>query len=108
MPDDRLPTPERVLVVAAHPDDIEFGAAGTVARWIAEGAEVRYLLMTRGDKGSDNPAADPAALAALREDEQRAALIPTRFRFCARQRGSRLRFRLEESKHEFTLAGDCC
>jgi LmbE family N-acetylglucosaminyl deacetylase len=73
MPNDRLPTPERVLVVAAHPDDIEFGAAGTVARWIGEGAEVRYLLMTRGDKGSDNPATDPMALAALREDEQRAA-----------------------------------
>ena len=73
MPNDRLPTPERVLVVAAHPDDIEFGAAGTVARWIGEGASVQYLLMTRGDKGSDNPAADPAALARLREGEQRAA-----------------------------------
>ena len=73
MPNDRLPTPERVLVVAAHPDDIEFGAAGTVARWVGEGAEVRYLLMTRGDKGSDNPDADPVALAALREGEQRAA-----------------------------------
>jgi LmbE family N-acetylglucosaminyl deacetylase len=73
MPNDRLPTPERVLVVAAHPDDIEFGAAGTVARWVDEGAAVRYLLMTRGDKGSDNPSADPVALAALREGEQRAA-----------------------------------
>lgn len=73
MPNDRLPTPERVLVVAAHPDDIEFGAAGTVARWVGEGAEVRYLLMTRGDKGSDNPDADPVALAALREGEQRGA-----------------------------------
>ena len=73
MPNDRLPTPERVLVVAAHPDDIEFGAAGTVARWITEGATVQYLLMTRGDKGSDNPAADPVALAGLREVEQRAA-----------------------------------
>jgi LmbE family N-acetylglucosaminyl deacetylase len=73
MPNDRLPTPERVLVVAAHPDDIEFGAAGTIARWVAEGAEVRYLLMTRGDKGSDDPAADPVAIARLREQEQRAA-----------------------------------
>ena len=73
MPNDRLPTPERVLVVAAHPDDIEFGAAGTVARWIGEGAEVRYLLLTRGDKGSDDPQADPVVLAATREREQRAA-----------------------------------
>ena len=73
MPNDKLPTPDRVLVVAAHPDDIEFGAAGTVARWIDEGATVRYLVMTRGDKGSDDPAADPVALGRLREDEQRAA-----------------------------------
>ena len=73
MPNDRLPTPERVLVVAAHPDDIEFGAAGTIARWVAEGAEVRYLLMTRGDKGSDDPTADPATIGRLREQEQRAA-----------------------------------
>ncbi|MGI8999921.1 MAG: PIG-L deacetylase family protein [Candidatus Limnocylindria bacterium] len=73
MPDDKLPTPERVLVVAAHPDDIEFGAAGTIARWAAEGASVRYLLVTRGDKGSDDPDTDVAALAELREREQRAA-----------------------------------
>ncbi len=73
MPDDKLPTPERVLVVAAHPDDIEFGAAGTVARWVAEGADVRYLLVTRGDKGSDDPATDVEALVVLREREQRAA-----------------------------------
>jgi LmbE family N-acetylglucosaminyl deacetylase len=73
MPNDRLPSPERVLVVAAHPDDIEFGAAGTVARWVGEGASVHYLLMTRGDKGSDDPSTDPAELAATREREQRAA-----------------------------------
>jgi len=73
MPDDKLPTPERVLVVAAHPDDIEFGAAATVARWTAEGASVRYLLVTRGEKGSDDPHADPTQLGALREREQRAA-----------------------------------
>lgn len=73
MPDDKLPTPRRVLVVAAHPDDIEFGAAGTIARWVGEGASVRYLLATRGDKGSDDPRADVAALVELREREQRAA-----------------------------------
>src|SRR5918996_520292 len=73
MPDDQLPTPDRVLVVAAHPDDIEFAAAATVARWVGEGADVRYLLVTRGDKGSDDPETDVDALAALREREQRAA-----------------------------------
>ncbi len=73
MPDDKLPTPRRVLVVAAHPDDIEFGAAGTIARWVGEGASVRYLVATRGDKGSDDPRADVAALVELREREQRAA-----------------------------------
>jgi len=73
MPADRLPSPERVLVVAAHPDDIEFGAAGTVARWVDEGAQVRYLLATRGDKGSDDGTIDPEALAVRREAEQRSA-----------------------------------
>jgi LmbE family N-acetylglucosaminyl deacetylase len=73
MPDDKLPTPARVLVVAAHPDDIEFGAAGTVARWAGEGADVRYLVVTRGDKGSDDPAADVDQLVRTREREQRAA-----------------------------------
>ncbi len=73
MPNDRLPTPERVLVVAAHPDDIEFGAAGVIARWVSEGTGVRYLLVTRGDKGSDDPSVDPAALSETRMREQRAA-----------------------------------
>jgi LmbE family N-acetylglucosaminyl deacetylase len=73
MPDDRLPTPERALVVAAHPDDAEFGAGGTVARWVDEGTEVRYLIATRGDKGSDDPNVDVGELIARRESEQRAA-----------------------------------
>ena len=73
MPDDRLPTPERALVVAAHPDDAEFGAGGTVARWVLEGADVRYLIVTRGDKGSDDPDVDVPALVARRDEEQRAA-----------------------------------
>ncbi|MGF1504409.1 MAG: PIG-L deacetylase family protein, partial [Anaerolineae bacterium] len=41
--------PERVLVVAAHPDDIEFGMAGSVARWVKAGAHVTYALHTDGD-----------------------------------------------------------
>jgi LmbE family N-acetylglucosaminyl deacetylase len=73
MPDDKLPTPERVLVIAAHPDDIEFGASGTIARWVTEGATVRYLLVTRGDKGTDDPNADIHELVRLRDQEQRAA-----------------------------------
>ncbi len=62
-----------MLVVAAHPDDIEFGAGATLARWTGEGATVRYLIATRGEKGSDDPDADIAAVAARREAEQRAA-----------------------------------
>ena len=45
-------TPKRALVVAAHPDDIEFGCAGTVARWVHEGAYVAYALVTNGAAGS--------------------------------------------------------
>lgn len=63
----------RVLVVLAHPDDPEFFCGGTVARWTSEGDRVSYLLLTSGDKGADEPGVDPAALAATREQEQRAA-----------------------------------
>lgn len=72
-PRDHLTTPARVLAVAAHPDDIEFAAGGTIARWVAEGAIVHYLVVTRGDKGSDDPQTDPDDLAVAREAEQRAA-----------------------------------
>ena len=70
---DQLPTPERLLVVAAHPDDIEFGAGGLIARWVIEGTDVAYLVVTRGDKGSDDPSTDPDQLGRRREAEQRAA-----------------------------------
>jgi LmbE family N-acetylglucosaminyl deacetylase len=68
-----LETPQRVLVVFAHPDDAEFGCAGTIARWVSEGAEVHYLLSTSGDKGTGNPELLPERLAVVREAEQRAA-----------------------------------
>jgi len=63
----------RVLVVLAHPDDPEFYCGGTVARWAAEGRQVIYCLLTRGDKGADESGTDGTALAAIREREQRAA-----------------------------------
>ena len=66
-------TPASALVVAAHPDDIEFGCAGTVARWVAEGARVTYALLTNGAAGSSDPAMTRRRLAELREAEQRAA-----------------------------------
>ncbi len=70
----RIPErPQRVLVVMAHPDDAEFVCAGTVARWTSEGSEVVYLLVTSGDKGSNDPTMTPEQLVAIREAEQRAA-----------------------------------
>ena len=47
----RFYIPKKAMVIVAHPDDIEFGSAGTVARWIKEGAEVSYVLCTSGDVG---------------------------------------------------------
>src|SRR5438270_8647664 len=44
--------PLRILVVSAHPDDIEFGAAGAIARWTDEGAEVTYCIVTDGSTGT--------------------------------------------------------
>jgi LmbE family N-acetylglucosaminyl deacetylase len=66
-------TPERVLIIAAHPDDIEFGVAGSVARWRAAGAEITYCVITDGSAGSNEPGVDIDALARTREVEQRAA-----------------------------------
>jgi LmbE family N-acetylglucosaminyl deacetylase len=64
---------ERALVVFAHPDDAEFGTAGTVAAWTASGTEVTYVCVTDGSAGSNEPGAVRADLAATREVEQRAA-----------------------------------
>jgi LmbE family N-acetylglucosaminyl deacetylase len=72
-PKEAPPVPRRVLAIVAHPDDPEFFAGGTLAAWAARGAEVYVLILTDGSKGSDNPEMTPAALAAIREQEQRAA-----------------------------------
>jgi LmbE family N-acetylglucosaminyl deacetylase len=60
-------------VIAAHPDDIESWCGGTVARLIDAGMTVEYLLLTSGDKGSDNPDLSPEQVGALREAEQESA-----------------------------------
>lgn len=66
--------PRRVLVVTPHPDDAEGGCGGTLARWIKEaGTEAVCVLCTNGDKGTSDRELSPAALAAIREREQRAA-----------------------------------
>ena len=65
---------QRVLLVMAHPDDADFTAAGTVARWARGGAECVYLLCTDGNRGSDDPSMTPERLATIRRAEQRAAV----------------------------------
>ncbi|HCV00200.1 MAG TPA: PIG-L family deacetylase, partial [Dehalococcoidia bacterium] len=65
--------PERAMVVVAHPDDAEFMVAGTVAKWAARGAEVTYVVITNGNKGSEDPDMTSTLLAEIREAEQRAA-----------------------------------
>jgi LmbE family N-acetylglucosaminyl deacetylase len=63
----------RALVVTAHPDDSEFGSAGTVAGLVKHGWEVGYVVVTDGNKGSRDRTMTPERLAAIRADEQRAA-----------------------------------
>ena len=69
-PDDGV---ARVLVVTAHPDDVDFGSAGTVAAFTAAGVAVTYCVVTNGDAGGSDRSIPRAEMAALRQDEQRAA-----------------------------------
>ena len=65
--------PDRFMVIAAHPDDAYFGPAATAAKWIDAGSVGWLVCCTSGDQGGEDPDADPLELAALREQEQRAA-----------------------------------
>jgi LmbE family N-acetylglucosaminyl deacetylase len=69
-PDDGV---RRVLVVTAHPDDVDFGCAGSVAAFTAAGVEVTYCIVTDGDAGGSDRALTRGEMAALRQEEQRAA-----------------------------------
>jgi LmbE family N-acetylglucosaminyl deacetylase len=68
-----LDMPRVVLAIGAHPDDIEFGCGGTLAKWSQAGAIIHYLVCTDGSKGTWNPDADTQALISDRQREQRAA-----------------------------------
>jgi len=68
-----MTVPSDILVVVAHPDDAEFGAGGTVARWVREGRQVAYVVCTSGEKGTQDRSIDPRRLAEIREGEQQAA-----------------------------------
>jgi LmbE family N-acetylglucosaminyl deacetylase len=73
LPLDRAEGIERVLVVCAHPDDVDFGVAGSVAAWVKAGIEVSYCIVTDGDAGGSDRAMSRTDMAALRREEQRAA-----------------------------------
>jgi LmbE family N-acetylglucosaminyl deacetylase len=68
-----LTPPTSALAIGAHPDDVEFGCGGLLAKWAAAGCTVHHLVCTDGSKGTWDVAADTEALAARRQDEQRAA-----------------------------------
>ncbi len=63
----------RVLVITAHPDDVDFGAAGTVALWTEAGLEVSYCIVTNGDAGGSDRSVSRTEMAAIRQAEQTAA-----------------------------------
>ena len=65
--------PADVLVITPHPDDAEFGVAGTVARWTRQEKQVVYVVCTNGNKGTNDPDVRPDELAEIRQKEQRAA-----------------------------------
>jgi LmbE family N-acetylglucosaminyl deacetylase len=65
--------PESAMVIVAHPDDAEFGMAGTVAAWTREGCRVAYVVCTDGNAGSHEPGMTREKLAGIRREEQRAA-----------------------------------
>jgi len=63
----------RVLVVTAHPDDVDFGVAGSVAAWTNAGIDVAYCVVTDGDAGGFDPAVPRSEIAGIRRSEQLAA-----------------------------------
>ena len=69
-PEPKDPVPDRILMVTAHPDDVDFGAAGSVAAWTAAGAVVTYCVVTDGDAGGFDPLVPRREIPAIRRAEQ--------------------------------------
>jgi LmbE family N-acetylglucosaminyl deacetylase len=61
---------ERVMVVFAHPDDAEVQCAGTIALWVEAGKRITYVVLTKGDKGTQDPSMAGEVLAKVRQEEQ--------------------------------------
>lgn len=70
---DNWDSPQRILVILAHPDDPEFFCGGTIARWVLAGHQVSYCLLTCGDKGTSDRAITSDILCTQRQGEQMAA-----------------------------------
>jgi LmbE family N-acetylglucosaminyl deacetylase len=68
-----LAVPKRALAIGAHPDDVEFGCGGTLAKWSKAGCEIFHLVLTDGSKGTWDPDTDQAELVVTRQREQREA-----------------------------------
>jgi LmbE family N-acetylglucosaminyl deacetylase len=72
-PSINLDVPASALAIGAHPDDIEFGCGGTLAKWASAGTAIHHLILTDGAKGSWDPDRDEAVLIGRRQEEQRRA-----------------------------------
>ncbi len=68
-----LAVPRTAVAVGAHPDDVDFGCGGTLAKWAAAGCHTHHVVLTDGSKGTWDADADPAELVATRQEEQRRA-----------------------------------
>jgi len=73
MTEEQNEQPKRILGVFAHPDDPEFFAGATFAKWAMDGADITFVVATSGDKGSADPEMTHERLAEIREEEERKA-----------------------------------
>lgn len=71
--EERSDPPDRILVIAAHPDDVDFGSAGTIASWTDAGASVSYCIVTSGEAGGSDRSVSRAEMVRIRQAEQTAA-----------------------------------